>query len=329
MGYDNSFKPDFVVEKDNWGVNNIVMKETNRRIRVVGDFESSMLNKIEPVKPNDEITIHDISEYHLDCNPKNMNLIIFTSSKSKHYRKRRVSLPFDNDDALLYLTVNTNRYKLVNYILHDGAKIVQTYRHDDKDKSVSYVGCAIVFNHNTEDAKKGIVSCLLYDTTDNNYYIVVVNIDKDINTITYDRYSITDPSNIGIDSGKMVTSVYDNLVKNLGKGISFKISDSDKIITNYIITNRDDIPDEYIDDNIDQVSVIKVNDDDIITSDDKKSTEYSKELEDNLTNTILKDNVRALTTVGVKIPKDFCSKFKILYLFVYDEKTGSKCIKSV
>jgi hypothetical protein len=44
---------------------------------------------------------------------------------------------------------------------------------------------------------------------------------------------------------------------------------------------------------------------------------------------IVDRKIRAITTIGCTLPKDFCKKYKILYLFSYDPKTNeSVCIKS-
>lgn len=332
IGYDEELEPGFSIEKDNWGVSNVVMNRTNRKIRIVGDRDGSINDSILSSKTLDNgIVVNSILDYHLDYNPKNMNLSIFNYAKTKRY-KRKLSCPLE-EDGILYLTINTEKYKLVNYVMHDDARIVQTYRHDDRD-NFPHVGSTIAFNVNKESTKEkrqGIISCLLYSVSENKYYILTVNTYESIDNLNYILKDINDIYDIGINSGAVVTNEYDRIVKEPSKGIAFKISNSDKIITNYVITSSEDIPDNYFSSNVDEISVIQVGPDDMLVNENNKKnpTIYSKMIEDNLTNTLLKNNVRAITTVGVKIPKDFCLKFKILYLFTYDEQNGSRCIKSV
>lgn len=196
------------------------------------------------------------------------------------------------DDHIMFITLDNKNYRLIGYN-NCGNEIVQTY----KSNGV-YQGCAFVFKSFDDSLFKLRVEDLkLRETVE-----LVVGIDEDgyvfvtRNTVRNQRRPMNKfvHFKISTESGKVMTKAY--------------ITDADSKQTALDLTK--DIKGAEI--------VVLEGDGERLTPNDVRNIEN-----------IIHDNTRAITLIGTDVPRDFCSKYKILYLFKYFDDNGVlRCLRS-
>ena len=195
------------------------------------------------------------------------------------------------DDHIMFLTLDNRNYRLIGYS-NCGNEIVQTYKNNG-----IYQGCAFIFKSfddsvfklRVEDLKLREVVELVVGIDEDGYVFVARN------TVRNNR-----PNNrfvhfkISTDSGKVMTKAY--------------ITDADSKETALELTK--DVKGAEI--------VVLEGNGDRLTNNDVRNIEN-----------IIHDNTRAITLIGTDVPKDFCKKYKILYLFKYFDDNGElRCLRS-
>ena len=266
---------------------------TNVSIRQKIRLGKNVEKKLNEIKNNSQNTaIYKIAKNtFLSNNNKNMNLSLMNFwSSDENIRKEHI------DDNVLYVTFLNKDYSLLDYTSYDN-EVIQTYRQKDV-----YQGLAISF----KDTKEYKFSMYLYDILNKRYVDVDVFFDNDGK---FNVKTEIDPSSAG------------RLKKNK-KPMHFKMNIK-RFPTNTFLVNK-----KYEEEMINQTSNIpNVN---IITIDGEiKDLRDNNSLHKLFTESIVNNRVRAITTVGVKLPKTFCRTYNILYLFDYDiESEWIKCIKS-
>jgi hypothetical protein len=310
---------EWIVDKDGYGNGRLINELSTQRIRVdkyinLFDKKDSKTGLKKVVKDN-LFSIYRLPMYsHITSSKTNLNMDLV---KTKKNDKSHIG------DNVIYVTLSNKDYSLIEYsIMDDYERIIQTFR-----KKHEFQGCVILLSGNKVSEKytieTPILSMVLYNIKKKQYEKVLIRTNifnkdsKETDSVTIVPKEIDDP---------VAVSKYDKLINgNENYYHGFRISDIDTIITSTVVTD---------DANFDAVQKLScINDRNTIICIDNQSLNDTNNHEVNkvMTDYITSKNVRALTVIGnIRIPKDFCIKYKILYLFSYDINTGiSHCIKAV
>lgn len=272
---------------------------TNKSIRQKIRLSKNVEKKLDEIKTDSQNTaIYKIARNSfLSNNNKNMNLSLMNFwTSDENIRKEHI------DDNVLYVTFLNKDYTLLDYITYRN-EVIQTYRQKD-----IYQGLAISF----KDTKEYKFSMYAYDKRNKKYVDIGIYFDDNGKLIVKENIDTT-------FAGKM---------KNSKKLRHFRI-DVNEFPTNTFIVDKkyEEIMKEKIS-NIPNFNIITL-EDGIKDLNDNNSDEFKNSLHELFTESIVNNRVRAITTVGVKLPKTFCRTYNILYLFDYDIKNEIlKCIKS-
>ena len=232
----------------------------------------------------------------------------------------------DNNQNIVSISIDNSVYQLVDY--EGGSRIVQTGRRNgfqtciisvdntiDESYAFIYIMSIILRSvHNPTQMIKYniIINNSLTDATPDALYILRYNLNFS-DTFRYLEYN------------ELISSSGDKFYKN------FKLSEiyglfSEVVLVNTKYVKQDEngnvnIP--IINDNISGREYVK----EIIPCTDKMINDEG--IDETLKNAMLNKNVRVITTVGLKLSKDFCKKYKILYVYAYNPKTDiSTCVKT-
>lgn len=294
LGNQNEIKNDWELVEDRYGNSIIGNSYLKQKIRLGKNVEK----KLDKVYSSSNAVAYDIADNtFISNNQSNMNLALI-----KYWNKDQELIDQFTHDNILYITFSNKSYKLISYD-NLGNEIVQTYK-----KIGEYQGCAFTFKY---------FGCNLFrlyakDLVMNKFVEIVISIDEN------GKVSVV--KNVIEDRDIL------NKVRNEAKALNrrfvhFKVStESGKLLTNTYITTKEheELVDEITDD-ITNVNIIVVE-----NVDGKLVTEFGDDISE-----LLRPNSRAITTVGVDLPKDFCKNYKILYLFDYDVETAKlTCIRS-
>lgn len=212
-----------------------------------------------------------------------------------------------NDYLVAYITV-TPEFKILSY--NTSFSILQTYYSKDK-----YQGCVVVAPMSDVDEHEGwdLLTINGYNNATGKYESV---------TFEYsEKKCAIDVSNIPITE---VTEKYAEKDKRYKGSLPFKIMPAKKntLITSTYVTdekNYDKVASEYTK-NIKNAVIIKVEQDEINNNPSSVVEKIKTEIGDK--------RVRAITQVGVRIPREIYMELHQIFVFDYDEKKGLKCIKS-
>ena len=295
---------DWSISNDDYGNKFITNDSIHQRIRFGKNVESTLV-EVKSINNNSENDSSFFKSYKLPSsiffsnNNKNMNLNI-VNFWSKNQNKKNTHV----DQDILYVTVPTHNFKMLEYSVGDGVSVVQTYHMVGK-----YVGCAMTISNKTES----IITIKGYDVDTRRYCIYTVGI--------VDDSVVTKVSNIvPRDDIKKLS----NLNKKYSKfSLGFKmITSPGKLLTKaYIVDEKDFDKIREVTSNIKDSIIISLCEPDV--------NEFNDEDKEELKKIILNNNIRAITLCNVKLPKTFCKDFKILYMFNYDiEKNRLNCIRS-
>lgn len=210
-----------------------------------------------------------------------------------------------NDYLVAYVTV-TPDFKILGY--ETNFSILQTYYSKDK-----YQGCVVVAPISEIEAHEGwdIITIDGYNNVSGKYESI---------TFEYtEKKCIIDTSDISL----AVQEKYVEKNKKYKGSLPFKIMPAKKntLITSTYVTNESNYDSvcEYTK-NIKNAVIIKVEQNEI---DNDHSSVVEK-----IKTAIGDKRVRAITQVGVRIPRDIYMELHQIFVFDYDEKKGLRCIKS-
>lgn len=237
---------------------------------------------------------------------RNMNLSLINYwSKDKNEMEKHV------DDSILYITLMNENYKLICYNSEAG-DIVQTFKKKDV-----YQGFAIRFKDT--NMVNVSLSIEMKDIKMNRYVVIDIKIDEE---------GKIDVQKTPIENKKEISKMK-ALLKKIGNKLAhFKIDFKDNnFITAVTLVHPDYIEEmnQYTD-GIKNAVLIEV---DPIVFEKNAPEDLVKEYDRIFEEQIVTPKVKAITTVGVKLPYEFCTKYKILYLFSFDVETKKlKCLRS-
>lgn len=209
------------------------------------------------------------------------------------------------DEEIAYITLNNKNYKLVSYCASLGVNIIGTYRKKD-----AYQGCVLKFQPDAETDDHVKISINAFDYKANRFVILDVSLYNgkvEINKIDHDDI----PEDV-------IRDLYKIHKKSLKKMNHFKIDvPLGTLLTRTYITTpeKEGLTKELTKD---------YKGADIIVVPDEFSEE---ELLTYIKEKIAGKGIRAVTTVGVRLPYDVIKDLKLSYIFDYDEKF--QCILSV
>ena len=293
---------------DNYGNAFIVNESISQKIRLGSRVEP----KLEKIADSPRAVTYAIPEnIFISNNNKNMNV-----SFMNYWTKNEEEAEERHDDNIVYITIMNADYKLINY--DTKYNIVQTYK-----KKGLYNGLAIVVPEEPENedeetkSRRTVFTMQAKDLKLNKFVTVSVDIEAD-GTVSTIQYPIEDR--------KLLNETRSNFKKLGDKTKSFLVS-IDKYPTSTFIVPSSKVEDiKKIGEKIPNLNIIEV-EENVFTGklSPKEKDKYKKLFTEKLVN----NRIRAITTVGLRIPHDFCKEYKILYLFNYDTKTDTiKCIKS-
>ena len=237
------------------------------------------------------------SKTFISNNYTNMNLHLL------NYRASDLNgLELYRNDNIAYITISNKDYRLLGYDNYDN-NIVQTYNCDKQ-----YQGCAVLFN----DYDVLLMTLIVQEISTTKVYEIsiyvnspkqlsVYRIEINLKTLRQKLYHIYNNDKqvnthfcISVDKGKFLTKTY------------LTTKEHEKFLSNILkksgLTNFD-----------------------IITVDENQLCRKDLPVKQ-----ILDSRVRALTTYGVNVSREFCKAHRILYLFEYDDTLNKLiCKKSI
>lgn len=295
---------DWTLSNDSYDNTFISNESIRQRIRL----GKKVNKKLDNVYSDEKSAAYEIAtNTFLSNNNKNMNLSLMNFwTQNPEVNANHI------DDNILYITFLNKDYRMIEYKVYN-REVIQTYRNRGE-----YQGLAITFKAlDTFDVV--MFTMLAKDLKNNNFVEINVSIDENgkIKT-TYDE--IVNPDVINDCKFRL---------KKLGTRFHHFMMDVDGFPTNtFIIDNKyaEKIKDLLIAvPNAQVISLIggSAAFDDDITDEEKESV---REI---LQACIVDQRVRAITTVGIRLPKTFCKTYNILYHFNYDIKNNKlTCVKS-
>lgn len=278
---------------------------SNESIRQRIRLGKKVKKKFANVYKTENAVCYEIAENtFLSNNNKNMNLSLMNFWSQDPEVKAN-----HKDDSVLYITFLNSDYKMLDYSTH-GYEVIQTYR-----KKGVYQGLAITF----KECEGVIFTMLAKDLVNNAFVEVNVSLDSTGN-ITTTQDVITDKNEVNTCKNK---------IKKIGNKIHHFMMDVDGFPTNTFI-----IDDKYAAEmtdllkNVPNAQVISLIGGSKAFAEDTTDEEKAA-IETLMQNQIVNERVRAVTTVGVRLPKTFCRTYSILYLFNYDIANNRlTCVKS-
>lgn len=298
--HDNSINNEWKLSTDAYNNTFIANESIRQRIRLGKNVKKTL----EKVCEAEHVAAYKLPEStFLSNNNKNMNLSLMNFWSQDHEVKAN-----HLDDNILYITFMNKDYKMIEY--STGYEVLQTYR-----KKGEYQGLAIVF----KTAEGRIFTMKAQDLRDKTFVEITVDVDSEGN-MTANYTTIEDKHEIG----NLV-----NKLKKFGPRVPHFVMDVDKLPTNTFI-----IDDGYADavkdllNDIPNAQVISLIGGSEAFSEDR-TDEEKKSVDELMKKHIVDERVRAITTIGVRLPKTFCRTYNILYLFNYDMETNRiTCVRS-
>lgn len=335
LGDNGKFNNDIVIKKDKYDNDVVENTSTSQRIRIgkylVPTLEKIFESEIDTVLGKDLLSIYNFSDDgHHVVNKKNYSIIMIKNSNKDGDKFK--------DQHLLYVTIPTSNTKIVDSMVNlNYAEIINTYRSNNmigaiiKIDTSRFPSTPITENEDSKykayrDVEVKVGEFILYnqDAEKEEERLVrkVITVTRDLSSI-YVTTSFTEDEYFKDELENMLES---NFFKKI------IISPTKEIRTSTYIVNEDRLP-EFTkivgdDDKLEELginSVLGMN-----PTIFKKGTEEEKNYFDQcMKDHILNNKVRAITTVGVKLPKEFYTKYKINVCFTHDLSTGLiRCMKS-
>jgi len=285
---------------DSYGNAFISNESIRQRIRL-GKNVKKVLDKV--YENNGVVGYNMANTTFLSNNNKNMNLSLMNFwSKDPEVKANH------KDDNVLYITFLNKDYKMIEY--STGYEVIQTYRKKDE-----YQGLAVVF----KDCQNIIFKMKALKLETNEFVEIIVSGDENF-IISSQCSTITDKRLINILKGKM---------KKLGNRVNHFVMDVDRFPTNtFIIDDKYAEQMESLLSTIPNAHIISLIGGSAAFAEERTEDEKAA-INALMQSQIVDERVRAVTTIGVKLPKTFCRTYNILYLFNYDiENNRITCVKS-
>ena len=308
LGNSDAVKNEWEISKDQYGTVYIANDDIKQRIRLAKNVEE----KLEKISSSANMAEYELPSSVVFSNSnRNMNLSIINFwSKDEKTREEH------EDSNIAYVTLINENYKLISYELTDGVKIVQTYCRRDLLQ-----GCALLFDGIDRD----IILLRCKDLKQNRFVDIVVAVDE--NGTPYTNKFVAEQ---GSDELKKIKSEF-KYVAN--KFIHFKMTCTPgQLPTNTFIVNG--ASEELVNDVKDMTKAIK---NAVILTlpagnasfSDKCTEEEAAAVHDMFQQNLVDARVRAITTVGIRLPRGFYKDYRILYHYDINPDSGEiRCIKS-
>lgn len=252
------------------------------------------------------------SKTFISNNNKNMNLALLN-----FYSKDKEVMEAHKDDNIIYLTMVTDNYQLIDYIAAEDVEIIQTYR-----KKALYQGCVITFKDGTELPENGeVIYLYVKDLVKNRYVAIRISIVE----IGEGKVRLTvNKEGINKDYLKTLIKTHKKL-ESMKRQMQFKIQvPAGKLLTRVYISDADaadELQEILNEKEISNYTIIPMSKNDDYTKDPVLKGQFDQE--------IAKERVRAVTTYKTTLPRTFCKDYNIMYLFDYDKESDQlKCLKS-
>lgn len=308
LGNSDAIENEWEISKDHYGTVYIANDDIKQRIRLAKNVEE----KLEKISSSANMVEYELPSSVVFSNSnRNMNLSII-NFWSKDEKKREEH----EDSNIAYVTLINENYKLISYELAEGVKIVQTYCRRDLLQ-----GCALLFDGIDRD----IIFLRCKDLKQNRFVDIVVAVDE--NGTPYTNKFVAEQ---GSDELKKIKSEF-KYVSN--KFIHFKMTCTPgQLPTSTFIVNgaSEDLVKEVEDMTkaIKNAVILTLPAGNASFSD--KCTEIeAAAVHDMFQQNLVDAKVRAITTVGIRLPRGFYKDYRILYHYDINPDSGEiRCIKS-
>lgn len=331
LGNNEKYNNDWKISKDQYDNDVVINESTSQKLRIgkylVPTLELISNEEINTELGTDIVTVHNFSDdSHHIVNKKNLSIIMLKNSNKDGDK-------FANYH-LMYVTIPTENVKIVDSMVNlNYAEIINTYR------SNNMLGCVIKIDSSRfpaatlnkvddstcaystyRDQEVKIGEFILYNSTasneDENLVRKVITVSRDL-------------TSLHVTSSYTLDEFYKDELERMLESNFFKkiiISPTKEIRTSVYIVNEN---------RLEEFNSL-VGDDEELTILSVNPTIFKKGSEDDLayfnqvmTDHILNNRVRAVTVVGIKLPKDFYTRYKVTTCFSHDLSTGMiRCVKA-
>ena len=270
---------------------------------------------LEKIKSSANMAVYDINETQEEQQDETSEIYSITQSTFlsnsninmglmllNYYSKSAEDMEAHEDDNVCYITITTGKYKLISYNPF-GQTIVSTYMNYGR-----YQGCAIMHNASCDK----IVELILRDLDAKRYVRLTVLRDPATGSITVEK--VTKFERLDYEKIKTrATALGDRITQ-------FKVNLRGLPTATYLTP-------ESMYDMVDDLTKDIRNRNILTLADGNESFEYTdpkdiQKLDEYFTDRLKNKRIKALTTVGIRVPKDFCKKYGISYLFDYNVEKG-------
>lgn len=298
---------------DNWEIKSYVSKKNNR------EYKYLINNTI-----NQKISIYyklnkEFNSFTVDPNHNGTSIRGFNASVDYRWGNDRKTLkPIlypatnnSNKQDVIYLTLDTSDYQLLGF--RTNFPILQTYHKVNK-----FCGCAVIVDKSKIEKYKNIISFIVKDEETQAYNKVEVKYDDEAKELMIRNRELTD---ISLEKWDELSKKYENI------SLTFKVDTKNNDIPTSTIVTVESCYDKVKElmKNIKNINIISLNDN-IISEDGI----ISDSIVDILSTDITEYKIKAITTVGFKLPYTYAKKLKLLYTFVYGLETSRlNCLKSL
>lgn len=337
LGNNGKYNNDWSITKDQYDNDVVINESTSQRIRIgkylVPSLDLRYSYDIDTELGTDNVAIYDFSDDgHHVVNKKNFNIIMIKNSNKDGDK-------FANYH-LLYVTIPTENTKIVDSMVNlNYAEIINTYHSNNMLGAVIKIDTSRFPGTSLNDADKDDCAYAIYRNSEVKlgefilYNSVASNESENLvrKVITVDR----DLSTLHVTSTYIDDEYYKDELENMLESNFFKkiiISPTKEIRTSTYIVNEDRIPeftsvvgDEDKLEELGITAVLGVNPTIFKKGTEEQLAYFDQVMKDH----VLNNKVKAVTVVGVKLPKDFYTKYKVSTCFAHDLSTGLiRCIKT-
>lgn len=259
--------------------------------------------------------VYSLNENNINIKGYELFKYIKFSNSNKNMRLTAIRLNEKENDTnqieyhICYITFNPDEYELLLYQQpnHSSTNICQTYR---TNRHGSYQGCAIQYT----SAYTGLLKFSVCEKSTGEFYDFLVGVDENnIPKIVKKETTGEDLDNI---KSIFISLRLGDKIKTKHFGITFNRG---YIPTSIVLLNpgngEKNLPD------LSRYTRIEFDGVDALENLDNEGNQVILE-------EICKKNIRAITIIDLQLPKDFCWKYKIDYVFTYNPESGKvRCIK--
>lgn len=285
-----------------WTVNEsyLMNEDMHQRIRINdGILDGFTINKVDEDKVGDAtVTSYSIPSCRYVCNNKTLNPILMSTNRADD----------ESDNVIVFVAVNTY-FRIAEYDLHTenrkNIKILRTFKLS-KDKKITHFGCTIVSSKkDLMEKNNGVITLTLVSGKDNE------------NVVRYHFALEGDSLNVVCENltGTPEADKFKNVVSNRKRygGFNFHTLPNQMLTCTILCPKSREKEAEEVSKHLKKRFIVAIPDESITDSAVIKS-----ELEkiDITTN-----HIRAVTVLGMAIPKEVASELRLMYVFKYNETT--------